>query len=190
MYACPKCQSDRVIHNGSAAGKPKKQCQQCGNQFTRMTPRGEPLTMKVNAVLLMPSLTGDSRTCTRVPAEERCCAPVALQRLQGLACLVDARVRGTQRCARRDCHAVLRKRRRPHPLRGGRLRLPAAAHPRRRAELDDRLPHEPRRSTRSRSSRASTAASRRTCATPTAASPPARSRSTGPGTPTPTTSSA
>ena len=35
--------------------------------------------------------------------------------------------------------------------------------------------------TRSRSSRESTAASRRTCATPMAASPPARSRSTGRG---------
>ena len=42
-------------------------------------------------------------------------------------------------------------------------------------------------STRSRSSRASTAASRRTCATPTAASPPVRSRSTGRGMHTPTT---
>ena len=42
-------------------------------------------------------------------------------------------------------------------------------------------------STRSRSSRESTAASRRTCATPMAASPPARSRSTGRGIPTPMT---
>jgi len=25
MHECPKCQSDRVIKNGSAAGKPKKQ---------------------------------------------------------------------------------------------------------------------------------------------------------------------
>ena len=41
-----------------------------------------------------------------------------------------------------------------------------------------------------RSSRTSTAASRRTCATPTAANPLARWRSTGPGTPTPTTTSA
>ena len=46
------------------------------------------------------------------------------------------------------------------------------------------------RSIRSRSSRESTAASRRTCATPPAASPPARSRSTGRGIPMPTTSSA
>ena len=47
-----------------------------------------------------------------------------------------------------------------------------------------------RRSTRSTSSRASTAASPRTCATPTAASPPARSKSTGRGMPIPTTTSA
>jgi transposase-like protein len=51
VHACPKCQSDRVINNGSAAGKPKKQCKQCGYQFTRTTPRGKPLVMKVNAVL-------------------------------------------------------------------------------------------------------------------------------------------
>lgn len=51
MHTCPKCQSDRVIHNGSAAGKPKKQCTQCGYQFTRTTPRGKPLALKVNAVL-------------------------------------------------------------------------------------------------------------------------------------------
>jgi len=36
-----------------------------------------------------------------------------------------------------DCHAVLRKRRHPHPLRGGRLRLSVAGHPRRRIEFDD-----------------------------------------------------
>ena len=52
MHECPKCQSDRVIKNGSAAGKPKKQCKQCGYQFTRTTPRGKPLKTKINAVLL------------------------------------------------------------------------------------------------------------------------------------------
>ena len=51
MHACPKCQSDRVINHGSAAGKPKKQCKQCGYQFTRMPPRGKPLAMKINVVL-------------------------------------------------------------------------------------------------------------------------------------------
>ena len=52
MHECPKCQSDRVIKNGSAAGKPKKQCKQCGYQFTRTTPRGKPLKTTINAVLL------------------------------------------------------------------------------------------------------------------------------------------
>ena len=51
MHACPQCHSDRVIKNGSAAGKPKKQCKQCGYQFTRTTPRGKPLKTTINAVL-------------------------------------------------------------------------------------------------------------------------------------------
>ena len=42
--------------------------------------------------------------------------------------------------AGRSCHVLLRKRHCPHPLRRGRLRLPAAAHRRRRTELDDRRP--------------------------------------------------
>jgi insertion element IS1 protein InsB len=50
MQVCPQCQSDRLVNNGSAAGKPKKLCQQCGYQFTRTTPRGKPLTTKINAV--------------------------------------------------------------------------------------------------------------------------------------------
>jgi IS1 family transposase/transposase-like protein len=51
MHVCPRCQSARLVQNGSAAGKPKKQCQQCDYQFTRTTPRGKPLAMKINAVL-------------------------------------------------------------------------------------------------------------------------------------------
>src|SRR5262247_2383880 len=39
----------------------------------------------------MPVLTGGSKTRTRVPAEERRCAPVALRQLQVLACLSDVR---------------------------------------------------------------------------------------------------
>ena len=33
MQVCPQCQSDRLVNNGSAAGKPKKLCQQCGYQL-------------------------------------------------------------------------------------------------------------------------------------------------------------
>jgi insertion element IS1 protein InsB len=56
MQVCPQCQRDRLVNNGSAAGKPKKLCRQRGYQFTRPTPRGKPLAMKVHAVLL--SLSG------------------------------------------------------------------------------------------------------------------------------------
>lgn len=52
MYQCPTCHSERAVPNGSAAGKPKKRCQQCGYQFTRTTPRGKPLQTKILAVLL------------------------------------------------------------------------------------------------------------------------------------------
>ena len=51
MQEGPKCQSNHVIKNGTAAGKPKKQCKQCGSQFTRTTPRGKPVTTKINAAL-------------------------------------------------------------------------------------------------------------------------------------------
>ena len=52
MQVCPQCQRDRLVNNGSATGKPKKLCRHCGSQFTRPTPRGKPLAMKVHAVLL------------------------------------------------------------------------------------------------------------------------------------------
>jgi transposase len=51
MHVCPRCQGERLVKNGSAAGKPKKQCKQCGYQFTRTTPRGKPLAIQINAVL-------------------------------------------------------------------------------------------------------------------------------------------
>jgi transposase-like protein len=52
MRVCPPCQRDWLVKNGPAAGKPTKLCQPCGSQFTRTTPRGKPLAMKVHAVLL------------------------------------------------------------------------------------------------------------------------------------------
>jgi transposase len=48
---CLQCQGERLVKNGSAAGKPKKRCKQCGYQFTRTTPRGKPLATKINAAL-------------------------------------------------------------------------------------------------------------------------------------------
>ena len=51
MHICPQCQRKRLVHNGSAARKPKKRGKQCGFQLTRTTPRGKPLTMQSKAVL-------------------------------------------------------------------------------------------------------------------------------------------
>jgi insertion element IS1 protein InsB len=51
MQVCPQCQSDRPVTSGSVAGKPNKRCKRCGFQVTRTTPRGKPLTTKINAVL-------------------------------------------------------------------------------------------------------------------------------------------
>jgi insertion element IS1 protein InsB len=51
MGVCPQRQGERLVKHGSAAGKPKKRCKQCGDQFTRTTPRGKPLATKINAVL-------------------------------------------------------------------------------------------------------------------------------------------
>jgi transposase len=64
MVQCPRCQSDRLINNGSAAGKPKKQCKQCGYQFTRTTLRGKPLRTKILAVLLYLSGLSMNRIAT------------------------------------------------------------------------------------------------------------------------------
>jgi hypothetical protein len=51
MGVCPQCQGERLVKNGSAAGKPKKWGQQCGLQLTCTTPRGKPLATMINAVL-------------------------------------------------------------------------------------------------------------------------------------------
>jgi hypothetical protein len=48
----PTCQSNAGSKNGSAAGKLKRQCKQCGYQFTHTTLRGKPFTTKIHAVLL------------------------------------------------------------------------------------------------------------------------------------------
>ena len=71
----------------------------------------------------------------------------------------------------------------------GRFRLPVVAHRRWGTKLCDLRLHAPLLLTRSRNSRESTVASRRTCATRIPASPPARSKSTGRGIHLPMTSS-
>ena len=66
MPVCPECQRDRLVHNGFAAGKPKKLCRPCGYQLTRPTPRGKPLAMQVHAMLLSLSALARPRIAFRL----------------------------------------------------------------------------------------------------------------------------
>jgi transposase-like protein len=52
MKSCPKCKSEKLIWNGTAKGKKKRLCKECGHQFTREIPRGRSLKEKLNAVFL------------------------------------------------------------------------------------------------------------------------------------------
>jgi transposase len=52
MSTCPKCGSAEAIKNGRVQGKARWKCKNCGCQFTRSTPRGKPLEMKLMCVLL------------------------------------------------------------------------------------------------------------------------------------------
>jgi hypothetical protein len=47
----PTCQSHDGSTNGSAAGKPTRPCQPCGEQVPCTTPRGTPCTTTIPAVL-------------------------------------------------------------------------------------------------------------------------------------------
>ena len=81
MHVCPRGQGERLVKNGSAAGKPKKQCKQCGYQFTRTTPRGKPLAVKITAVLWY--LSGVSMN--RIAFLLRVSAPALLTWIRDLA---------------------------------------------------------------------------------------------------------
>lgn len=52
MKNCPKCKSEKLIWNGTAKGRKKRLCKNCGFQFTRETPKGRPLSDKLNAAFL------------------------------------------------------------------------------------------------------------------------------------------
>ena len=43
---CPKCQSDKVIKNGSTNGNPKWKCKKCSYQFSKDTLKGKPKELK------------------------------------------------------------------------------------------------------------------------------------------------
>jgi len=52
MTHCPKCQHEGVVKNGHALGKQRWKCKKCNHQFTRTTPRGKPLEIKLMSVYL------------------------------------------------------------------------------------------------------------------------------------------
>src|ERR1700722_301020 len=52
MPNCPKCGNEQTVKNGHAKGKPRWKCKGCGRQFTRLTPRGQPLEKKLMSALL------------------------------------------------------------------------------------------------------------------------------------------
>jgi transposase len=81
MHACPPYQSDRLVNNDSVTGNPNKLCKRCGFQFTRTTPRGKPLTTKINAVLLY--LSGISMH--RIACLLRVSAPSVLNWIRNVA---------------------------------------------------------------------------------------------------------
>lgn len=49
---CPKCQQENPVKNGFVKGEQRWKCKACGFEFTRLTPRGKPLTMKALAITL------------------------------------------------------------------------------------------------------------------------------------------
>ncbi len=49
---CPKCQHEQVVKNGHALDKQRWKCKKCNYQFTRTTPRGKPLAIKLLSVYL------------------------------------------------------------------------------------------------------------------------------------------
>lgn len=48
---CPKC-NEISVKNGFARGNQRWKCKGCNFQFTRLTPKGKPLWMKLLAVML------------------------------------------------------------------------------------------------------------------------------------------
>jgi transposase-like protein len=49
---CPRCQSSHTVKNGSVKGKAKRRCRDCGYSFSRLTPRGKPVGVKIAAIML------------------------------------------------------------------------------------------------------------------------------------------
>ena len=94
MRVCPTCQSDRLVHNGSATGKPTKPWKPCGDQCTR-TLRGTPLKTQINAGRLYLSGLSMHRSAflLRVSAQSilngiRACAKAHAQKPAPMGCIL------------------------------------------------------------------------------------------------------
>ena len=49
---CPRCKHEHTVKNGWARGVPRRKCQACGYQFTRVSPRGTPMARKALVIVL------------------------------------------------------------------------------------------------------------------------------------------
>jgi len=50
--ACPECGCEKTVKNGLVKSVQRYKCKDCDFQFTRLTPKGKPLWMKLEACLL------------------------------------------------------------------------------------------------------------------------------------------
>ena len=50
--SCPRCKHEHCVKNGKVEGKQRRKCKSCGFQFTRLTPKGYSLQLRVLSVFL------------------------------------------------------------------------------------------------------------------------------------------
>lgn len=44
---CPKCGGEQNVKNGKVFGWQRYKCKQCGHQFTKISPKGKPMSIKL-----------------------------------------------------------------------------------------------------------------------------------------------
>lgn len=52
MKKCPKCANNNIVKNGKVFGWQRYKCKNCGYQFTKLTPAGKPVSLKLLVHLL------------------------------------------------------------------------------------------------------------------------------------------
>ena len=52
LLKCPKCGSSRTVKNGRVGDRPRRKCQECQHQYSRIEKRGKPLSVVHTAVIL------------------------------------------------------------------------------------------------------------------------------------------